>query len=450
MTKKYLSVIAVLLCVCALFAADSSIKSEDQILNEANLLYLDGKYSKAAEKVNTVIDAYVVSGAVPENVRLMSEAAYSAWLDEILKNKDYASYEQLCRTLKTHPFKVSDQIRKRLDQIYQGEQAYIRSLQNKASVDLNDAEWMKNNQRLEESTKLQVELLAVLNGYKNSEEIQHEQELIRIQKRNYIIQCILVGTAVIILISLCAVVVILLVNAKKRKKIAENFAVMMNVVALLNRDRGEKLPGPDPAADRMPGPLEIPAISDLGHTEDFLNLEKECTTLGSKIDRVTGRKNNSRKVSELVFKMAEKFHVSQGTALVYFCAAMVYDAGFLSIGSNIFEAEHLTVKERYWIRDHVRQAQKYFDFVPEQFLPVFLDAAEYHHENLDGSGYMDGITDKEIPLVARMIHTAESYTSLINRRVYHNIMDRDSAIKEMKSRPGVYDPRTLEALEEIV
>jgi hypothetical protein len=74
-----------LFCITGILAAGDSISSADRLLNEANLLYLDGKYSKAVEKVNTVVDACSESGEIPEKVRLMAKAAYGVWLDEILK-----------------------------------------------------------------------------------------------------------------------------------------------------------------------------------------------------------------------------------------------------------------------------------------------------------------------------------------------------------------------------
>jgi HD-GYP domain-containing protein (c-di-GMP phosphodiesterase class II) len=451
MKKFFSSVVLLFCCFAGMYAAGDSISSADRLLNEANLLYLDGKYSKAVEKVNTVIDVYAESGDIPENVRLMGEAAYGAWLDEILKTGNYESFTLLSQSLKLHPFRVDGQIRKRIDQIYQLKQTDIRGRQNKAAGSLNNSAWMRYNQQLLDSTKLQSELLSAINGYRTFEEIRQEQESLKAERRSYIVQAAILVVGIVFLFGVFVLIILVLVNYVKRRKTAAHFAVMMNVVALLNRDHSEKHEDRDfPVLKSPEGSCRIKEICDIGQMQDFLDLEKECSSLGSRIDRVTGRKNNSRKVSELVYKMAEKFHVSEGTALVYFCSAMVYDAGFLSIGSRIFEAEHLTVKERYRIRDHVRQAQKYFDFVPEKFLPVFLDAAVYHHENLDGSGYMDGISDREIPPVARMIHTAESYISLINRRVYHSIMDRDSAICELKRRDGIYDPRTIEILEEIV
>jgi hypothetical protein len=44
----------------------------------------------------------------------------------------------------------------------------------------------------------------------------------------------------------------------------------------------------------------------------------------------------------------------------------------------------------------------------------WLDAVRQHHENLDGSGYPDGLSDKDIFLGARMIRVADYYTAKID------------------------------------
>ena len=44
--------------------------------------------------------------------------------------------------------------------------------------------------------------------------------------------------------------------------------------------------------------------------------------------------------------------------------------------------------------------------------------AIYHHENVDGSGYPEGITDEELTIYARILHVADVYDALISKRPY--------------------------------
>ena len=179
-------------------------------------------------------------------------------------------------------------------------------------------------------------------------------------------------------------------------------------------------------------------------------LQNECIELGDKIDKATGRARNSKKVSELVFKLCKTAGVDDELALIYYCAAMVYDAGFLSISRNILRGEHLTIKERYEVRSHVQKANEYFGFIPESVRRIFLDAAEFHHENMDGKGYLAGLSNTKIPLIARFIRVAESYISLVNSRSYKKIMDANSALTELSKKSGIYDPKILVLLEKVI
>ena len=73
----------------------------------------------------------------------------------------------------------------------------------------------------------------------------------------------------------------------------------------------------------------------------------------------------------------------------------------------------LNEKERDIINDHVRVSRKMLESLPFpkklKNVPLF---AGMHHEKLDGSGYPDGLTGKEIPLQARILAVADVFEAL--------------------------------------
>ena len=187
--------------------------------------------------------------------------------------------------------------------------------------------------------------------------------------------------------------------------------------------------------------------------EDLTELREyaiKCEALGQKIDNATGRKNNSKNVSELVYKLSIKMGLPQGMAMLNFCAAMVYDAGFLGMDSELLTATDLTDEQREGLKNHVNLADRYLDFVPKKYWSVFDDAARKHHENMDGTGYPHGLKGDDIPLVARLIRVAETYVSLSSKRNYRETFDKVSAIEMLKEQPHFYDPAAVELLETIV
>lgn len=198
----------------------------------------------------------------------------------------------------------------------------------------------------------------------------------------------------------------------------------------------------------------VQALPELDFTpeeeEEIKQLAVKCEEIGAKIDQITNRKNNSKNVSELVYKLSMRLGLSQGRAMLNFCAAMIYDAGFLGVDPEIWTAEALTDEQKDEMRNHVNIAEKYLDFVPKKFWDVFDQASRMHHENLDGTGYPKGLKDKEIPEIARLIRVAETFVSMSSRRNYRQPLDKETAIEKLKEQPQFYDTAVVDMLDQIV
>ena len=184
--------------------------------------------------------------------------------------------------------------------------------------------------------------------------------------------------------------------------------------------------------------------------EELKQLAVKCEEIGQQIDNVTGRKNNSKNVSELVYKLSIQLGLPQGMAMLNFCAAMIYDAGFLAIDPDLLVATQLTDEEKKAMKEHVNLAEKHLEFVPKKYWSVFEDAATKHHENIDGTGYPHGLSGDEIPQIARLIRVAESYVSLSSKRAYRDAMDKETAVNTLKEQPGIYDTEVVDALDKLV
>ena len=136
--------------------------------------------------------------------------------------------------------------------------------------------------------------------------------------------------------------------------------------------------------------------------------------------------------------------------MLNFCAAMIYDAGFLGIDPDLLSSTTLTDEEKEAMKEHVNLAEKYLSFVPKKYWSVFEDAAMKHHENIDGTGYPKGLKGDEIPQIARLIRVAESYVSLSSRRSYRGAMDKESAVAALREQENLYDKDVVDVLEQIV
>nr|HPO51068.1 HD domain-containing phosphohydrolase [Spirochaetota bacterium] len=138
------------------------------------------------------------------------------------------------------------------------------------------------------------------------------------------------------------------------------------------------------------------------------------------------------------------------TCMAYFCAALIHDIGLLDIDESFFRAEKLTDKQYEILKSHTKISADKINFIDEEYKSIFMEAITKHHENIDGSGYPNGLTDGDIPEIARMIRVVESYIALVSSRVYRNIADKQSAIGELLQNSDKYDKKIVEALDNVL
>jgi len=73
-----------------------------------------------------------------------------------------------------------------------------------------------------------------------------------------------------------------------------------------------------------------------------------------------------------------------------------------------------------------------------------------HHERMDGSGYPQGLSGKEITLEARILAVADVVEAMSSHRPYRPALGIDNALKEISMNRGVlYDPKVVDACLEL-
>jgi putative two-component system response regulator len=65
-----------------------------------------------------------------------------------------------------------------------------------------------------------------------------------------------------------------------------------------------------------------------------------------------------------------------------------------------------------------------------------LAIVRHHHENVDGSGYPDGLAGDGIPLLARIVTVCDGFDALTTSRPYRPGMPRDAAIALLREGAG--------------
>ena len=478
--KKILFSIIILACSVTLFAATTDLSV--RFLDKANLAFEDNNIEDAYKYVNQAL-AVAKDKESQANVLYFAQTVYSVKLQNLLGNYDEMAFIDIQMNLEKYPNVENTKIKKLIKQI-ETEQANIAKAAEKAEVQAQrkiEAERFEAQQEsLEAQTqamkeqadafKQQIEVTKTTQAeFKNALETGLKDmgnaftESAKEQKRSTkVIAFAVIGIAIIILIVVLLIIVIVRHGIKQQKIQQEQYVQAFKMLAATQNQTNRIMLGG--AVDLYgQGNLRIAgsstwapaqALPDVPYTEEdeeeLKQLAIKCEEIGQKIDSATGRKNNSKNVSEIVYKLSIQLGLPQGLAMLNFCAAMIYDAGFLGIDPDLLSSTTLSEEEKEAMKEHVNLAEKYLSFVPKKYWNVFEDAAMKHHENIDGTGYPKGLKGDEIPQIARLIRVAESYVSLSSRRSYRGAMDKESAVAALREQENLYDKDVVDVLEQIV
>ncbi len=461
--KSFFVAVVCLFATVFLQAQSATADLTKRYLERANTQYENAQYMDAYKTINAVLRLNESTG-IPANVTLVATEIYSKVLDTIKKDKNYKLFTDVTDNVQKYSVIADGSIQRKIKDIYAMQEADIQAKKEAAEKAEKEEQRAMLQQQLEEQRKSAESVMSALQKSQENMNSSFDKLVENSEKsaksNHMVLVAVLIISAILVLVF---IIVIFGIRAAARASARQSmqFEETLKLVAGMQQANNQLLLGNVTDLDGMGG-LRSAGSSRWGvdalpapemnpeEKDELKQLAIKCEELGSQIDAITKRKNNSKNVSELVYKLAMELGLNQNTSMLYFCAAMVYDAGFLDVPEDILAAENLTEEQRQIIRNHVSVTGDHLDFVPEKYRNIFTDAALYHHENEDGSGYPNGLSGEDIPQIAKLIHVVESYNSLISRRNYKQIMDKESAIEELLSKKNMYDETVVKALDGIV
>ncbi len=128
----------------------------------------------------------------------------------------------------------------------------------------------------------------------------------------------------------------------------------------------------------------------------------------------------------------------------------LHDIGKIGIPDSIlFKPGPLTPEEWAIMRSHSVKGEEICR--PARTLAPVLPIIRNHHERWDGSGYPDGLKGEEIPLLARILQTADVFDALTSTRPYKAALTPTEALKVMEQevQKGWRDPHLVDVLTEL-
>lgn len=453
--KKFFALIFALLFATFYVGAQSNNKAlTDRFLERANNSFDSGNMQDAFKNINGALK--VCDDPIPTNVLSLAKSIYRARLKQLLDKFDEQQFIEVQSSLEEHPDVNDASLTKLVRQIEAKKNASEKANDKKEQQQFIES--LKNQSEQEKKAIEDLSKVMKENAEQTSKQLKETNEKSDKKWNGVIILIVVVILIIMLLIGLILLIVRLSAKqsrvqqmqyAEAFKLLAQNQSqtnqLMLGGVTDIYGENGLKSAGSSRwGVDALPEPEETPE-----EKEEMRDLAAKCEDLGARIDQVTGRKNNSKNVSELVYKLAMKLGMRQRDAMVYFCAAMVYDAGFMSVDQELLSAEQLTEEQRKELNQHTDKAEENLQFVPRRYWQVFEDAAKWHHENMDGSG-KNGLKGEKIPQIARIIRVADSFVAMSSKRSYRGGMDKDTVCDTLAEQSNIYDPDVINALKEII
>lgn len=200
----------------------------------------------------------------------------------------------------------------------------------------------------------------------------------------------------------------------------------------------------------------VTLIDDLERQKDMLEETSKALrqanvgvleVLGSAIaKRDSGTIAHNYRVTFYAFKLGQATGHGEKNLRRLVKGAFLHDVGKIGISDTILLKEGaLTEAEFQIMKGHVRHGSEIISGYP--WLSDCLDVVLHHHEKFDGTGYITGLKENEIPINARIFAVADVFDALTSVRPYKRALTYDESMEIMKNGRGShFDPGIIDGL----
>lgn len=153
---------------------------------------------------------------------------------------------------------------------------------------------------------------------------------------------------------------------------------------------------------------------------------------------------HSRRVSEICGSIGKAMGKSQREVSELQLIGLMHDIGKIAISDKILNKKGpLTPKEWSEMRRHPEIGYRILGSSND--MAYIADYVLKHHERLDGKGYPNGISGKEIPLESRILMIADSFDAMTTERPYRGKLSDEKAVQRLRDNSGTqFDSEIVE------
>lgn len=131
-------------------------------------------------------------------------------------------------------------------------------------------------------------------------------------------------------------------------------------------------------------------------------------------------------------------------------AGLVHDIGKCKVPTAILDKPApLTPEEFEEMKNHPVSGRDILLNSSQEWDEDIIDAVHHHHENLDGSGYPDGLKGDQISNMTLLLTITDVFSALTEQRSYKQAMSPERAYEIMCNMVHKFDPGLLSAFEPV-
>jgi HD-GYP domain-containing protein (c-di-GMP phosphodiesterase class II) len=159
-------------------------------------------------------------------------------------------------------------------------------------------------------------------------------------------------------------------------------------------------------------------------------------------------RGHSERVSRISVAIGQRLGMKADEVETLRISALLHDVGKIAVDDAILKKPAALTDEEFDVmKTHPERGYKIMSQIPA--MKDFLPGIYMHHEMVNGKGYPQQLTDREIPLQAKVISVADTFDAITIDRPYQKGMALPAALDRIKSFVGSrYDGKVVQALVE--
>ncbi|HEX6961998.1 MAG TPA: HD-GYP domain-containing protein [Lacipirellula sp.] len=185
--------------------------------------------------------------------------------------------------------------------------------------------------------------------------------------------------------------------------------------------------------------------------EKELLLTNMVRTLVSALDSKDAyTRGHSERVAMFSKRIAEQLGYTEAETEKLYLSGLLHDVGKIGVSDAVLrKPDKLTDEEFAEIKRHPDEG--WGILLELEQLNYVLPGVLHHHEQVNGTGYPDGLKGQEIPLDARIMAVADAYDAMTSDRAYRKGMPHEKALEILKSGAGTqWDTEVMDAFLNVI